>query len=149
MFPMGLLRSKNKGTPIFIAITKQQPGSVLERLRGKGMDQVGISSIALSAKCFGVERSARPEQNLAALHEFILPLEVAPYDDASAMRYGAVRAALAKQGQAIGSLDTPIAAHALSLDGVLVTHNLREFSRVAGLRLEDWLKQHGIRSIPT
>ena len=109
----GTIGSKNKGTPICIAITKQQPGPALKRLCGKGMDQVGISSIALSELCFGAERSARPEQNLAALHEFILPLEVAPYDDASAMRYGAVRAALAKQGQAIGSLDTLIAAHAL------------------------------------
>ena len=123
-----------------IAIIKRQPESALKKLRGKGMDQVGLSSIALSELSYGAEWSAKPQQNLSALREFLLPLEVAPYDDACAMQYGAVRAALVRRGESIGSLDTLMAAHALSLGVVLVTHNTRELSRVDGLRCEDWLR---------
>ena len=68
-----------------------------------------------------------------------MALEVAPYDYAAAMQYGDVRASLEQKGRPIGPLDTLIAAHALALDAILVTHNTREFGRVKGLRIEDWL----------
>jgi tRNA(fMet)-specific endonuclease VapC len=123
-----------------IALIRQAPAAVIRKLRGKSIGQVGISSIVLSELTFGVARSSRPAQNIAALREFLLALEVAPYDQAAATEYGAVRAALAQTGEPIGPLDTLIAAHALALDVVLVTHNKREFGRVRGLRLEDWLK---------
>lgn len=123
-----------------IAVIKRQPEVVLRKLRGKTVGQVGVSSITLSELSFGAARSARPAQNLEALREFLLPLEVAPYDEPCALRYGMVRAALETMGRPIGSLDTLIAAHALAIDAVLVTHNMREFARVEGLRLEDWLK---------
>jgi tRNA(fMet)-specific endonuclease VapC len=87
----------------------------------------------------GVARSSRPEQNAEALRDFLLPLEVAAFDDACALHYGEVRAALEAKGQPIGSLDTLIAAHGLALDVIVVTHNKREFGRVDGLRIEDWL----------
>jgi tRNA(fMet)-specific endonuclease VapC len=69
----------------------------------------------------------------------MLALEAAPFDDAAAATYGEVRAQLESRGQAIGPIDTLIAAHALALDTVLVTNNLREFRRVRGLVVEDWL----------
>jgi tRNA(fMet)-specific endonuclease VapC len=65
-------------------------------------------------------------------------LDIAPFDDAAARAYGPLRAELERQGRPIGALDTLIAAHALSLDATLVTHNLGEFTRVPGLRVEDW-----------
>ena len=127
-------------TDTCIAVIKRQPEAALKKLRGKSVGQVGISSVTLSELSYGAAASAKPADNLEALREFLLPLVVAPYDDACALVYGTVRAALEKKGRPIGSLDTLIAAHALALDAVLVTHNTREFSRVAGLRLEDWLK---------
>jgi tRNA(fMet)-specific endonuclease VapC len=126
-------------TDTCIAVIKRQPEVALKKLRGKSIGQVGISSITLSELAFGAAASARSADNLEALREFLLPLEVAQYDEACAFVYGAVRAALEKRGRPIGSLDVLIAAHALSLDTVLVTHNTREFSRVEGLRIEDWL----------
>ena len=74
-----------------------------------------------------------------ALTEFVMALEVAPFDADAAHTYGHVRARLAQRGTPIGPLDTIIGAHALALDVILVTHNTREFSRIDGLRLEDWL----------
>lgn len=123
-----------------IAIIKRQPGSALKRLRGKSIGQVGLSSIVLGELTYGAQVSARPEQNLQALHEFLLPLEVAPYDEACAFKYGELRSQLKRTGRPIGALDTLIAAHALSLEVVLVTNNTQEFSQAPGLRLEDWLE---------
>jgi tRNA(fMet)-specific endonuclease VapC len=122
-----------------IAIIKQAPEPALKKLRGKSVGQVGLSSIALSELANGAAGSARPAQNFAALLEFLMALEVAPYDYAAAMQYGDVRASLEQKGRPIGPLDTLIAAHALALDAILVTHNTREFGRVKGLRIEDWL----------
>jgi len=126
-------------TNVCIAIVRRQPESVLKRLRGKAIGQVGISSITLAELEFGAARSQRSEQSRLALAEFLLPLEIAPFDDATAAAYGNVRAALEKKGKSIGPLDTLIAAHALALGAVLVTHNTREFARVPGLSVEDWV----------
>ena len=122
-----------------IAIIKRQPEGVFKKLRGKTIGQVGLSCIALGALTYGAEVSTRPEQNLLALQEFLLPLEIASYDDACAFRYGELRAQLKRKGRPMGSLDTLIAAHALTLDVVVVTNNMREFSHAPGLRLENWL----------
>lgn len=127
-------------TDICIAIIKRQPDSVLRRLRGKSIGQVGISSITLGELAFGAAKSSRPKESNAALGEFLLALEVATFDGSAAMHYGTIRASLARGGTPIGPLDTLIAAHALAIDAVLVTHNTREFARVEGLRLDDWLK---------
>jgi len=70
--------------------------------------------------------------------KFLLPLEIAPYEEKAAERYGKIRAVLEKVGTPIGSLDCLIAAHAVALGVVLVTNNTNEFQRVPSLRLEDW-----------
>lgn len=121
-----------------IAIIRRRPEVALKRLRGKQVGQVGLSSITLAELEFGASKSQQPTQARAALSEFLLPLEVAPFDDSAAVAYGAVRAALEKKGRPIGPLDTLIAAHALALGSVLVTNNSREFRRVPGLAVEDW-----------
>lgn len=126
-------------TDTCIAIIKQRPEAALRKMRGKNLGQVGVSSITVGELAYGAALSARPVENAIALREFLLALEVAPFDDDAAMQYGVVRAALERRGSPIGSLDTLIAAQALAADLVLVTHNTREFSRVAGLRLDDWL----------
>lgn len=126
-------------TDTCIAIIRRQPETVLRKLRSKSVGQVGISSITLSELAYGAARSSRPRDSAAALQEFLLAIEVAPYDERAALNYGPVRATLANAGSPIGPLDTLIAAHALSLDAILVTHNQREFSRVADLRIDDWI----------
>lgn len=126
-------------TDTCIAIIKKQPESALKKLRGKFIGQVGISTITLSELTFGAAKSTRREQATAALAEFVLALEIASFDSEAASSYGDVRASLEKRGTPIGPLDTLIGSHALSLDVVLVTHNIKEFSRIEGLRLEDWI----------
>ena len=124
-------------TDTCIAIIKKHPVA-LRKLRGKSVGQVGISSITLGELASGAEKSRRSSQAHEALDEFLVPLEIAGFDDASAMTYGKVRASLEQRGKPIGPLDTLIGSHALEIDAVLVTHNTREFSRIDGLRLEDW-----------
>ena len=125
-------------TDTCIAIIKGKPASVLKRLRGKSVGQVGISSITLGELAFGAAKSARRDEAHAALAEFLLALEIANFDSDAAASYGHVRASLEKRGTPIGPLDTLIGAHAAALDVILVTHNTREFCRIDALRLEDW-----------
>ncbi len=124
-------------TDTCIAIIKKHPVA-LRKLRGKSVGQVGISSITLGELAFGAEKSSRSTQAHEALGEFLVALEVAGFDDAAAMTYGQVRASLQQRGKPIGPLDTLIGSHALEIDAIVVTHNTREFSRIDGLRLEDW-----------
>jgi tRNA(fMet)-specific endonuclease VapC len=78
-------------------------------------------------------------RNRATLEKFLSPLVVLDYDLGAARKYGELRAYLEQQGTPIGPLDQQIAAHALALDVTLVTNNVREFERVPGLRLENWI----------
>ncbi len=125
-------------TNVCIALIKQQPPHLLAKLQKLPIGDVGISSIALAELEFGAAKSTQKQRNQAALAAFVTPLEVAPFDEPAAQRYGIVRAALEKRGTPIGSLDTLIAGHALSLAIVLVTNNTREFRRVNDLKVEDW-----------
>ena len=127
-------------TDTCIAIIKKHPVA-LKKIRGKSVGQVGISSITLGELTFGAAKSSRPKVAHDALGEFLLALEVAGFDEGAAVTYGEVRASLEQQGRPIGPLDTLIGSHARALDIILVTHNTREFSRIDGLRLEDWIAQ--------
>lgn len=126
-------------TNVCIAIIRQRTDAAIRRLRGKSIGQVGISSITLAELEFGAANSTQAATAKSALAEFLLALEVAPFDEAAAAVYGEVRARLQRQGRPIGPLDTLIAAHALAIDAVLVTNNRREFDRVPGLVVENWL----------
>jgi tRNA(fMet)-specific endonuclease VapC len=126
-------------TDTCIAIIKGKPASVLKKLRGKSVGQVGISSITLGELAFGAAKSGRRDEAQAALAEFLLALEIASFDSDSAASYGQLRASLEKRGTPVGPLDTLIGAHAVALDVILVTHNTREFSRIDTLRFEDWM----------
>ncbi len=122
-----------------IYLIKKHPPEVLQRFNEYNVGDIGISSITAAELHFGVQKSQRPEENRRALERFLLPLVVARFDENAAAAYGRVRAQLEKQGTPIGSLDTLIAAHALSLDLALITNNVREFERVPGLKVENWV----------
>ncbi len=95
-------------------------------------------SLCLQAEVVhGVIKSGS-ERNQRALEMFLSPLDILPFEEKAIWEYGRVRSGLEQIGQPIGALDTMIAAHALSIDAILVTNNTREFSRVHGLRLENW-----------
>jgi len=125
-------------TNICIYIIKQQPVAVLKRFLEYQVGDIGISSITLSELRYGVAKSTHREKNAKALDEFIIPLELASYDEAAAHAYGDIRATLEKAGTPIGSMDMLIAAHAVSLGIPLVTNNTREFARIPYLKIIDW-----------
>ena len=122
-----------------IAIIKQKHLQVLQRFNEYTVGEVGISWVTLAELEFGVAKSQQKEKNLAALEEFVLPLEIANLDGKAARVYGLTRAALEKKGKTIGPLDLMIGAHALSLGVTLATNNTSEFSRIKGLSVIDWL----------
>lgn len=126
-------------TNICIAIIKQKPADILQKFSAYQVGDICISSVTLAELRYGVAKSQYQEKNQAALDEFILPLEVADFDEAAALVYGALRASLEKKGTPIGALDTMIGAHALSLNLTLVTNNTKEFNRISGLKVIDWI----------
>jgi tRNA(fMet)-specific endonuclease VapC len=126
-------------TDICIYIIKQHPPSALKRFKSLSLGDLGISSITFAELLYGVEKSQQQQKNLTALEEFTLPLEILPFDDRAAQQYSVIRAQLEKKGLPIGPLDLMIAAHALSLDAIIVTNNLKEFSRIPTLKIENWV----------
>jgi len=126
-------------TDMCIAIIKRKPPQTLKRFSVYKVGEIGISWVTLAELELGVARSRHVEKNQAALDEFVLPLEIASFDREAARVYGRVRAALEKKGTPMGSLDVMIGAHALALGATLVTNNTREFSRIKGLTIVDWL----------
>lgn len=125
-------------TNICIYIINTRPPEVLARFHRYRLGEIGVCSVVAAELAYGVAKS-QSARNRAALEMFLSPLEILPFDEKAIWAYGELRADLERQGQSIGALDTMIAAHALSLDTVLVTNNTREFERVAGLRLENWI----------
>lgn len=125
-------------TNICIYIIKQQPETVLRRFLEYQVGDIGISSITLAELRYGVAKSKHREKNAKALDEFIIPLEIAPFDEEAAQAYGNIRATLEKAGTPVGAMDMLIAAQALSGGLTLVTHNTREFSRIPALTVIDW-----------
>ena len=125
-------------TNICIYLIKEQPASVLDRFTAHSVGHIGVSVITLAELAYGIAKSSRPARNRAALEQFVSPLEVASFDREATAVYGRVRTMLEKKGQPIGSMDLLIAAHAISLDVQLITHNVKEFGKVPGLRIEDW-----------
>ena len=127
-------------TNICIYLIKKKPRQVLERFNVESPGEIGISSITVAELHYGVEKSQNPSQNRRALMGFLLPLVIAAFDDQAAAAYGKIRTALEMMGKPIGSLDTLIAAHAVSLNATLVTNNTREFLRVPGLAIANWVE---------
>ena len=128
-------------TNICIALIRQRPAGLLQRLTALEPGEVGLSSITLAELIYVADKSSQTEQNLAALEQFLLPLELVNFDESAATVYGQIRAGLEREGKIIGSMDMLIAAHALSLNTILVTNNTKEFGRVSGLLLEDWISE--------
>ncbi|CAM3737293.1 type II toxin-antitoxin system VapC family toxin [Deinococcus saxicola] len=125
-------------TNICISIIKDRPAAVRERFDGLRPGEVGLSAVTEAELLHGVYKSARVDHNLAAVLDFVSQLVVLPFDSQVTDAYGRVRAGLEQAGQPIGPLDFQIAATALAHGLILVTNNTREFTRMSGLKIEDW-----------
>lgn len=126
-------------TNICIYLIKRKPPEVLQRFLQLSPGSVFISSVTTSELYYGAQKSQRVQTNLEALNHFLLSFRIVDYDESASFLYGELRADLEKRGQPIVPLDMMIAAHALSLDVPLVTNNTKEFERVKGLKLENWV----------
>lgn len=109
-----------------------------KRMEGVDPAEIRISSVTKGELLYGARRSNRVAENLRMLEGFFSWMTSLPFDDACAEQYGAIRADLAARGRPIGENDLLISSVARAHDLILVTHNTGEFSRVPGLRIEDW-----------
>jgi tRNA(fMet)-specific endonuclease VapC len=125
-------------TDICIYTIKRKPTRVLQRLEELQPGMVVLSAITFAELMNGAKKSQYVEENLDRLRALSELIEVLPFDIHAAIAYGDVRSHLEKNGVIIGANDLLIAAHALSLDMTLVTNNEREFTRVEGLKIENW-----------
>lgn len=125
-------------TNILIALTKQRPG-LAERLAGIPADAVLLSSVVVAEIEYGIAKSRRRLHNRRIFDALMAGFRVVPFDAGAARLYGPIRAELEKRGRLLGPYDLMIAAHAKALAAVLVTDNLKEFTRVEGLKAANWL----------
>jgi len=116
----------------------RRPVQVLQHLLRHEPSEISISSITMAELEYGICHSSQPGKNRIALMMFLTGIKVIPFDANAAMEYGDIREKLQRKGLLIGGNDMLIAAHARALGLTLVTHNTREFSRVEGLKIEDW-----------
>ncbi len=125
-------------TCIHLINRRQGYDEVLDHLDGLSFGDVLLSAITLAELRLGVAKSRRGEENRGRLDRFLTRFEVLDFTARAAAACGPLRAHLEARGTPIGPLDTLIAAQALAAEAVLVTHNVREFSRVPGLRWDTW-----------
>lgn len=112
--------------------------AIRERIRATSRDDIAVCSVVKAELFYGAMRSNNPQKTLANQQQFLNLFVSLPFDDNVALVYGEIRAQLTALGTPIGPNDFQIAAIALANNLILVTHNVREFSRVNGLRIEDW-----------
>lgn len=125
-------------TNAWISFLNADGGKIQQRLQAVDPSTIRLCSIVKAELYFGAERSNRREENLRLLDELFSGIDSLSFDDTAAIQYGKIRSNLASAGTPIGPNDLMIASIALANDLILVTHNTREFSRVASLKLEDW-----------
>lgn len=122
---------------ICIYVLKRRPARV-EAAFQRRSGNIAISTTVLAELEFGAAKSSLPADSRADLAELLKHLQIVPWDEEAARSYGNLRFHLERGGGSIGAMDMMIAAHALSLRSVLVTNNTKHFSRVPGLKLENW-----------
>ena len=126
-------------TNIAIYTIKNKPSEVREAFKARD-GQLCISAVTLMELIYGAEASAAVDRNLRDIEGFAARLDVLPYDSEAAAHTGQLRAELRKIGRSIGPYDEMIAGHARSRGLVVVTHNIKQFENVPGIRLTNWVK---------
>lgn len=126
-------------TNICIYAIKNKPKEVIERLKEHEPSEICISSVTYAELIHGVEKSKEVNKNRIALTLLLADIEILSFDANAAESYGEIRAELERKGTPVGPLDMMIAGHAKSLGYTVVTNNIKEFERIAGLRFENWV----------
>ena len=130
-------------TNICIYILNNRYPHLKQRLIECAMDSIKIPSAVYYELCHGAEKSNQREQSFERLSVFVSAIEIVPFDERAAELAGKIRADLEQTGQLIGGNDIIIAATALANDATLVTNNLREFERINGLSVKNWVGYEG------
>ncbi len=125
-------------TNICIYTIKHKPEKVFQRLQEIDPEDICVSSVTYAELVHGVEKSAAVEKNRLALLMLLANIEILNFDVDAADCYAKIKADLDKKGMPIDPLDMMIAGHAMSMGYAVVTNNVKEFSRVQGLILENW-----------
>ncbi len=120
-------------------ILRRSSPALLERIQAVALRQQAVSTITVAELLYGVQVSSRKKANRLAVDALIRHLAVLDWPRMAAEHYADIRADLKKRGQLIGSNDLLIAAHARSIDATVVTNNVKDFGRVKGLRVENWM----------
>ncbi len=127
-------------TNICVHAIKRHP-EVLRNLQERSPDDLAVSAITLAELWFGAAKSSRPPRTRESVDAFLKPFEILSFEARAAGEYAEIRLQLEKEGRPIGERDLLIGAIARSRRLIVVTHNVREFSRISGLRVEDWLSR--------
>ena len=125
-------------TNICIYVIKNRPARLRDCFNELA-DQLCISVVTLAELTYGAEKSERAHHNLTVVEQFCERLDVLPFADRAATHYGQLWAELERAGQPVGTHDMMIGGHARSEGLTVVTNNVREFQRMPGLRLENWV----------
>ena len=115
--------------------------SILEELRQRRPEEIKIPAIVKAELLLGVEKSKQKKKNFELYSKFFEPFEIISFDNKSAILYAKIRASLEEKGKIIGPNDILIAAIVMANNGILVSHNTKEFKQVSGLQLVDWVKE--------
>jgi len=124
-----------------IYIINRKPPSAVSHIRSRNPDDIAISTITVAELQYGVNRSQHADRNRIALLEFLVPFNIIDFNQSAAAVYGSIRASLEAKGRPIGPMDLVLAAQALSEKLILITNNEKEFRRVDGLKIENWIRK--------
>ncbi|KAA3658420.1 MAG: type II toxin-antitoxin system VapC family toxin [Calditrichaeota bacterium] len=127
-------------TNICSYIIKNYSERLVTRFKETDIEQFSISSIVLGELWFGVVRSPNRAKIERFIEDFLRFIHVAPYPEKAAFHYGEIRHFLSSHGRLISGNDMLIAAHAMAENATLITNNTKEFSRIPGLKIENWLE---------
>ncbi len=111
-----------------------------EKLLSHSPKEIFIPSIVKAELFYGAQKSLNKKENLKKLELFLAPFTITPFGDKESVIYGNIRANLERRGLSIGSNDLIIASIVVANNGILVTKNIKEFSRIKGLKIEDWIE---------
>jgi tRNA(fMet)-specific endonuclease VapC len=126
-------------TNVCIYTINKKPHSVVSKIRSKQPEEIAISTITIAELEYGVTKSLHPDQNRAALLEFLIPFTILDFDQIASLHYGQIRTSLESRRMPIGPMDLLLAAQAKSRNLTLVTNNEKEYQRIDSLRLENWV----------
>lgn len=125
-------------TDICSYIIRKRPKSVIDKFKSISLGDIGISVITICEFESGIPGSSNPDKLRSAIDTFLSPFFIVDYQQSDAIVFGRVDYFLQSKGIPIGDMDTLIASQAISRELILITNNVKHYSRIAGLKYESW-----------